>query len=288
MFKSIESDLFSFDVEWIPDPLAAELLYNVKIEGRQSFEDAMRMIWERNGATSDNPQPYIKTILCRIVSICGIYRHRSRDGVVDLKLVSLPNDLSQPEKCKESAIITAFFKAVGGKYPQLVGYNSSGADLPILIQRGIVNGLTSYGVCKRPSKPWEGVDYFAQSSDAHIDLAAILGRYAQTPSLNQVARLSGIPGKMDVDGYAVAEMWMRGELQGIVNYNEYDAFTTHLLWARVAHFAELLSEEEYHREQKLVRELLESEADKGKIHLLKYIEEWDRLKAGIEKYNVGF
>ena len=60
-------------------------------------------------------------------------------------------------------------------------------------------------------------------------------------------------------------------------YNEFDAFTTHLLWARMAHFSGLLSTREYEREQELVRELLEFEIGRGKEHLVRFIEEWDRL-----------
>ncbi len=281
MIKTILPDLFSFDVEWIPDPAAASLLYGTEISDVRSYESAMQKLWQENGATEDNPQPYLKTVLCRIVSIAGIYRHQDSKGV-QLKLVSLPSDVTVAEKCHESAILTAFFKAVGGKSPQLVGYNSANADLPIIVQRGIVNGLMAHGVAKRPNKPWEGIDYFS-GNDAHVDLATILGRYGQIPSLNQIARLSGIPGKMDVDGYAVADMWLRGDIQGIINYNEFDAFTTHLLWARVAYFAELLTDKQYADEQRLVRELLEEEAGKGKKHLLKYVEEWDRLQQATAK-----
>ena len=58
------------------------------------------------------------------------------------------------------------------------------------------------------------------------------------------------PGKIDVSGDSVAHMWSEGKLNEIVAYNEFDAFTTHLLWARVAHFSGLLSGEEYTKEQK--------------------------------------
>ena len=40
--------------------------------------------------------------------------------------------------------------------------------------------------------------------------------------------------------------------------------------------------EEYEVEQQLVRELILSEIENGKIHLNKYLEEWNRLKAKIK------
>jgi len=282
VFKTIEPCLFSFDIEWIPDPLSAEMLFGAPAETPQERAAAMARLWKEGGATDENPQPYLKTVLCRIVSVCGILREES-GGEATLKLVSLPADCADPERTKERAILQGLLKAIGSRRPQLVGYNSANADVPIVAQRAIVHGLYGQGMGRRPDKPWEGVDYFSQASDAHVDLAPLLGRYGQTPKLNEIARLCGIPGKVDTDGGNVPELWARGQLQAIVSYNEFDALTTHLLWARVAHFIGLLSAEAYEREQRLVRELAEAELAKGKGHFGRYLEEWDRLRALAEK-----
>jgi predicted PolB exonuclease-like 3'-5' exonuclease len=108
-------------------------------------------------------------------------------------------------------------------------------------------------------------------------LADALGQFRDRPSLHQAATLSGIPGKIDVSGASVAEMWVDGKLNEIVAYNEFDAFTTHLLWARVAHFSGLLSSEQYDKEQEQVRALLQVEIQGGRVHLQKFLDEWDRL-----------
>ncbi|OUW17236.1 MAG: hypothetical protein CBD18_05115 [Opitutales bacterium TMED158] len=221
-------------------------------------------------------------MLCRIVSIAGVFREVS-GGEPQLKLVSLPTDPDDSEKAKEKSILQVMLKAIGSRKPQLVGYNSHNADVPIIIQRSIVNGLFGEGMGERPDKPWEGVDYFAQSGDYNVDLAPILGRYAQTPKLNEIATLCGIPGKVDTDGGSVSGLWLQGDLKGIVDYNEFDAITTHLLWARVAHFGGLLGDEAYEREQRLVRELLDQEIAAGKTHFERYLEEWDRLQGLIAK-----
>lgn len=277
MFKSIANSVFSFDIEWIPDPLSAELLHGVEHNPPFSFEESFLSLWKDGGATAERPQPFIKTILCRIVSIAGIFRERTEDGV-QLKLVSLPADPTDP-KWTERYIIERFLEGVGRRKPQLVGYNSHNADVPIIVQRAIVHGLDSCGFAERPDKPWDGCDYFSTASDYNIDLAPILGRYAATPRLHEIATLSGIPGKIDVSGETVPQLWLEGKLQEIVNYNEFDAFTTHLVWARVAHFGGLLSTKAFLHEEQLVRELLLSEIASGKEHLGKYIEAWDRLKS---------
>ena len=282
MLKKIAESVFSFDIEWIPDPKSAEILLK---SPRSSGPDeeagaSFEALWA-DARKADDPedfQPYLKTILCRIVSISGILRDCPRGGEPVLKLVSLPTDPLDNQKSGEKVLLTSFLKSVGRRKPQLVGYNSSQADVPIIIQRSIVHGLPGFGFSDRPAKPWEGVDYFdARNSDYNIDLAEGLGQFRYRPSLHQAASLSGIPGKIDVSGDSVAQMWLDNQLPEILAYNEFDAFTTHLLWARMAHFSGLLESRDYEREQELVRNLLETEIANGKEHLVRFVEEWDRL-----------
>ena len=280
MFKTVQPLIFSFDVEWVPDPLAAAKLFNCPISTPGEREQAIRRLWAYGGATEEKPQPYLKTVLCRVVSLAGILREQpTRKNAPKLRLVSLPMKLDTPWERQEKAILDGFFESVGKRKPQLVGYNSSQADVPILVQRAIVNGLSCPGFATRPEKPWEGVDYFSTASEHNLDLAPLIGRYNQMPSLNEMARLSGIPGKIDTSGSGVAELWLEGRTDEILAYNECDALTTHLVWARFAHFTGHLNEDEYRGEQNAVRELIEESIGQGKTHLQRFLDEWDRLAA---------
>ena len=282
MLKKLADCVFSFDVEWIPDPKSAEILHDLPPASGPSEEAAhsFEALWASARKDGDAPdsQPYLKTILCRIVSLAGILREQAPGGKPSLKLISLPLDPSDPLKSDEKTILTSFMKSVGRRKPQLVGYNSAQSDVPILVQRAIVHGLPGFGFSDRPAKPWEGVDYFdARNSDYNLDLADAMGQFRDRPTLHQAATLSGIPGKLEVSGASVSQMWLDGKLAEIVEYNECDAFTTHLLWARVAHFSSLLSTEQYLAEQKLVRDLLEYEISQNRTHLQRFVQEWDRL-----------
>jgi len=282
MLKKLSDSIFSFDVEWIPDPQSAEILHDSKKADGPGPEAALcfEALWAsaRNENEPADAQPYLKTILCRIVSLAGILRECGHDGQPSLKLISLPSDPSDPRKSGERVILSSFLKSVGNRKPQLVGYNSAQADLPIIVQRSIVHGLPGFGFSDRPNKPWEGVDYFdARNSDYNLDLADAMGQFRDRPTLHQAATLSGIPGKIDVSGDSVAQMWLDDKLSEIVEYNEFDAFTTHLLWARIAHFSGLLSTDDYTREQAMVRSLLITEIESGRTHLQKFVTEWDRL-----------
>jgi predicted PolB exonuclease-like 3'-5' exonuclease len=283
MIKSVQNRVWAFDVEWIPDPVAGRLLHGIP-DSISEPEQIMQAMWREEGATAEDPTPFLKTVLCRIVSIAAVERRVRPDREVVLNLMSLPRNPEDPDEAKESSVVGTFLHALGECRPQLVGFNSIQSDLKILVQRATILGLRAAGFCARPDKPWEGVDYFARGSDWNVDLKELLGGWGKVvPTLHEIAVQAGIPGKMDVDGNQVAPLWLAGELRRIVQYNEFDALTTYLIWLRLAHFAGHFSDDAYVSEQQRVRDLLESERkDPAKAHLGTYLEEWDRLRRVIQ------
>lgn len=279
MFKSVNRQVWAFDAEWIPDPVGGRMLH--KLSDDLSDREVMEVMWREGGATEDNPTPFLKTVMCRLVSIVALSRTEKSSGEVELKLHTLPRDIGDPEQVSEQHIIATFLQALGKRRPQIVGFNSLASDIIILIQRGMINGVQAADFCHRPDKPWEGVDYFARGSEFNIDLKDILGAWGKgTPSLHELATLSGVPGKMDVAGEQVAEMWLNGRLADIVAYNECDAFTTYLVWLRLAYFGGHFTDAQYEQEQQRVRELLQAlSAGAPEHHLSKFQAEWTRLEA---------
>ncbi|MCF7973083.1 MAG: 3'-5' exonuclease [Phycisphaerae bacterium] len=278
MFKTVGSRVWAFDAEWIPDPQGGRMLYHLEpdLTDQQVFE----VMWQQGGATPEDPMPYLKTVLCRIVSIVAVERV-TRGSDVTLHLLSLPRDTQDPTHTDEKHVIGTFLGKAGQYKPQLVGFNSTSADIKAMIQRSVVQGLTVPAFCKRPNKPWEGEDYFdSRNSEASVDLKDVLGGWGKaTPSLNEIATLSGIPGKMDVDGQQVANLWLDGRLDRIVAYNEFDSLTTYLMWLRVAHFGGHFTTRQYEKEQQLVRDLIAHEVKENhKTHLNDFLVEWDRLE----------
>lgn len=277
MFKLISDKVWVFDSEWVPDPLAGRLLY--QLPESMSNEEVLVEMWKAGGATEEDPMPYLKTSICRVVSISAMIRSISNNEV-KLRLLSLPREIQDSSQVAEAHILETFLNAVGKHKPQLVGYNSHKSDLRILVQRAVVNGIQAKDFSRRPSKPWEGVDYFARGSDFNIDLMSILGGWGKNvPSLHEMVTVCGIPGKIDLDGNRVAELWLKGELAKIVAYNEFDAVTTYLLWLRMAYFGGFFTAQQYQQEQELVLDLLQAESESSeRRHLKDYISEWERLK----------
>src|SRR6266702_3854763 len=255
MFKTVANEVWAFDAEWVPDPEAGRVLYG--LSEALTEREVVAEMWQRNGAMADDPMPYLKTILCRVGSIAAIIRCVAPDGEVNLLLHALPEQVDNAADGDEAVILSRFLLGVGQRKPQLVGFNSHAADLKIFIQRSIVHGIAVPAFCLRPDKPWEGKDYFARGHEWHIDLKDIVSGWGQaTLSLHELATLSGIPGKMAVDGKQVAEMWLAGNVKGIVQYNVCDALTTYLVWLRIAHFGGFFTAEAYRQEQDRVRLLI--------------------------------
>ena len=279
MFKQISQNVWAFDVEWVPDSDVGRRLFQLPNEMEEA--EVFQKMWEAGGASEEDPMPYLKTVLCRVVSIAAVIRKQKDDQSVSLSLTSLPHHPEIPDEQQEAAMLSTFLNAIGENKPQLVGFNSQRSDLKILVQRAVAQGIQAKEFAKRPNKPWEGVDYFdSKFSPVHVDLIEILGDHDKsTPSLHEMANVCGIPGKMGVEGKEVAPLWLEGRLPEIVAYNECDALSTYLIWLRTAHFGGFFSDQAYEEEQLRVRELLEREgALPGKEHLLEFLEEWERLQ----------
>jgi len=278
MFKSIKNEVWAFDCEWVPDPQAGRILYDLPAATPDRV--AMEAMWTAGGATPEEPRPFLKTVLCRVVSIAAVRRVKSGAGDVKVDLLWLPRTPDDPEQSLEKNVLGKFMHAIGQRQPQLVGFNSRNADLKILIQRAVANGLSFPGFCRRPEKPWEGVDYFARDNDCHVDLMEILSGFGagKNVALNEIAKLSGVPGKMGTEGDDVAGMWLDGRAREIVQYNCFDALTTYLVWLRMAHFAGHFTAPQYQEEQDLVKDLLLELSERAETAFLDaYLEEWDRL-----------
>ncbi|NJL45629.1 MAG: hypothetical protein HC922_07635 [Leptolyngbyaceae cyanobacterium SM2_3_12] len=170
MFKSVSRQVCAFDLEWVPDPTSGRRVYD--LPDTMPDTEVFQVMWENGGATAEKPRPYLKTALCRVVSVSAIIRELTPRGDVRLRLTALPKNADQP--MDEGALISTFLGYVGKHKPQLVGFNSQTSDLPILLQRGIAAGISAPEFCSRPDKPWEGTDYFARYTEAHVDLKAVV------------------------------------------------------------------------------------------------------------------
>ena len=280
MLKSAIPELvLFFDLEWVPDARGAMRLFDLPVETTEV--EAMQRLWDHSAQynAETNPRPFLKYMFSRVISIAFLSRKlvfRDGEKAIEFSLNSLPKLPIVEDDIDEAAIIERFLYIVGSKCPQLVGYNSAESDLQVLIQRGMIDEVHAPAFCKRPSKPWEGWDYFdARFGEAHLDILKRFSGGAMTPKLDEFAKLCGFPGKIDVKGDQVTDLWLAREITRIVEYNQIDTLNTYLVWLRLVHFAGQMNGEEYVTEQELFREFLEFEVQKPeKAFITQFLENW--------------
>ncbi|CAN5591961.1 3'-5' exonuclease [soil metagenome] len=267
-----------FDLEWVPDADGAKRLLGLAEETTEI--EAMQELWKLCGATEENPRPFVKYLFSKVVSISFLSRNIAfldNEKFVDFRLHSLPKLPVDPSEISESYIINRFLHFVGEKEPHLVGFNSAQSDMQVLIQRSLVNELSARRFCIRPNKPWDGRDYFYRYSEEHLDLLQLFSYDTKMkPTLNELARFCGFPGKLNANGSHVVDLWLNGEITKIIEYNQIDTLNTYLIWLRTVHFCGKISEEDYASEQEQFRGFLEDESQKpDKDYIQNFLDKWE-------------
>jgi len=105
VIKVVKDRVWAFDIEWVPDPVAGRVLHHLP---GASDREAMEALWRAGGATPDDPTPFLKTVLCRIVSVAAVERRVRPGGEVALNLMSLPRDVASPHARREANVIGTF------------------------------------------------------------------------------------------------------------------------------------------------------------------------------------
>jgi hypothetical protein len=263
--------MFAFDAEWVPDPPTGRRVLDLPQE--MPDEEVLARMWAYGGATATDPQPYLKTILCRVVSIAAVIR-TVKHGEVQHKLFALPDGA---EALPEDDLLRRFLLALGDKKPQIVGFNSRESDLPILVQRAMVHRLSIPGL-GRSAEKWASGDFFDRYGNQHVDLRELTGAWGKASStLHELATACGIPGKLGTDGKSVIELWRAGDIPGITRYNQFDALTTFLVWLRAMTLSGHLTPEQMEAEEAQIRALVQQKAVGDPAFSL-YLNGWDRLR----------
>lgn len=273
MFKSVSRHVCAFDLEWVPDPTSGRRVYG--LPATLSDAEVFEVMWVKAGATAEKPRPHLKTVLCRVIAVSAVVREQQPDGDIHLRLTTLPKQIDQ--LMDEGELISTFLGYLGQHHPQLVGFNSQTADLPILLQRGLVSGVSAAEFCRRADRGW-GNDYFSRHGDAHIDLKSVLSGWGiATPTLHELAAAMGIPGQVGAEPHDVVNWWVEGNLRAIVAQSQYDALSTYLVWLRTARFAGFFSEEQYIEEEERLRGMVGDRIAQGDHHLTQYLNRWHSL-----------
>ncbi|HTT44211.1 MAG TPA: 3'-5' exonuclease [Steroidobacteraceae bacterium] len=250
-----------FDIETVPDVAFGRRLYH--LEGLSDAQVAKAMFALRRQDTGGDFLPPEQQ---RVVAISCVLR----SGEEGLRVWSL-GDLGSGE----AELVQRFFDGIEKYSPDLVSWNGSGFDLPVLTYRALRHGVraTRYWETGDSDREFRYNNYQNRYHRRHCDLMDVLAGFNRRgAALANVALLLGLPGKLGFDGSQVWEAYLAGNLERIRAYCETDVLNTWLIWLRFAHLRGELTPEAHGAEVERVRAYLRAAPE---AHLGEFLRAWE-------------
>ena len=236
-----------FDIETVPDVALGRRLYG--LTGLPDEEVAKAMFALRRQDSGGEFLPYEQH---RIVAISCVLRSREA-----LKVWSLGD-----VQAAEAELIERFFDGLERFSPELVSWNGSGFDLPVLTYRALRAGVQAarFWETGENDPAFRYNNYLGRFHWRHIDLMDVLSGFQGRGrvSLEHIATLLGFPGKLGFSGARVWDAFLAGDLLGIRRYCETDVLNTYLVYLRFELLRGRLTRAEHTAELERVRALLRS------------------------------
>jgi 3'-5' exonuclease len=188
----------------------------------------------------------------------------------------------------EATRIRQFFGIIERHTPQLVSWNGSGFDGPVLHYRSMIHGLAApiYWDQGDLNRDFKYNNYLSRYHHRHLDLMDVLANFtgrANAP-LDAMSQLCGLPGKLGEDGAKVWDAYLEGRAESVAAYCETDVVNTYLLYLRFRLMRGELSATSHQQECELVRESLSKLVGDAKsplqgAHWQKFLAAWSDSKA---------
>ena len=251
-----------FDIETIPDTELGRRLLDIGPE--LSDEDvAKAMSFKRLQETQSDFLPLYQH---RIVAISVVLRRADQ-----LKVWSLGEEDSD-----EAELIRRFFKGLEQYTPDLVSWNGSGFDLPVLHYRSLRHGVAApaYWETGDEITSFRYNNYLNRYHWRHLDLMDVLSGFQPRAraGLDDIAVMLGFPGKMGLKGDQVWPTWQQGGIGRIRDYCETDVLNTYLVYLQFQHLRGLIDDAGLASEQQRLREVLEAS---DAAHLQRFLAAWN-------------
>jgi len=253
-------NILVFDIETIPDVDLGRRLYN--LEGLSEEQVAKAMFTLRRNATGGE---FLSLEQHRVVAISCVLR--SREG---LRVWSLGDPSST-----EAELIERFYDGIEKFTPDLVSWNGSGFDLPVLHYRALRAGIqaTRYWQTGDDDSAFRYNNYLSRFHWRHTDLMDVLSGFQSRArvSLENAACLLGLPGKLGFSGAQVWGAWLAGDLVRIRRYCETDVLNTYLVYLRFDLMRGRLTPERHAEELEKVKDLLRAGKEP---HFAEFLHAW--------------
>jgi 3'-5' exonuclease len=178
----------------------------------------------------------------------------------------------------EGELVQRFFDGIAKYTPDLVSWNGSGFDLPVLNYRALLWGLQAprFWETGEGETEFRYNNYLQRYHWRHTDLMDVLSGFSSRNrvSLANMACLLQLPGKLGLKGDQVWDSYQRGDLEGIRRYCETDVLNTYLIYLRFEQLRGRLTGAVYREEVERVRAYLRAS---GEPHLAQFLAAWTEV-----------
>jgi len=250
-----------FDIETVPDVDLGRRLHNLDSLNDDDVARAMRTLRiQKTGRTDFLAHPHH-----RIVAISAVLRSPEK-----LLVWSLGS-----EESTERELLERFFDGIERFRPVLISWNGSGFDLPVIHYRALRHGVAApiYWESGESDRDFKFNNYLNRYHARHLDLMDMLAGYQPRAfsSLEEVAIMLGLPGKMGMSGARVWEYFQAGKIADIRAYCETDVLNTFLVYLQFEKIRGLLDEAAFSLEIERLLELLRAA---NAPHLKEFLKQW--------------
>lgn len=259
-----------FDIETIADTEAARRIYPQLAD----LNDADALSALQAIRVQETGRDFMRLPLQRIVCISMLY---IKNG--ETKLFSL-----SAEHLSEKEILRKFFRAFNEfkDLPQLVSWNGSGFDIPVLIYRAMLYDLSVPLLFEEGDRvrDMRYDNYVNRYHSRHLDLMDRFSQFgaSQRQSMDVVASLYGLPGKTNVDGSMVGDLVTQNQWQTLTVYCESDVMNTWLIYLRWLRLTNKLSSEAFALWQQHTLDYLTTlTQEDGQLRHQEFIADWALL-----------
>ena len=256
-----------FDIETVPDVESGRRLYGLHDLNDEDVGRAMRTLRvQKTGGTDFLAHPEH-----RIVAISAVLRSPE-----NLRVWSLGSADST-----ERELLERFFDGIEKFRPILISWNGSGFDLPVIHYRSLKHGVAAplYWESGEEIRDFKYNNYLNRYHARHLDLMDVLSGFQAraSSSLESIAVLLGLPGKMGMSGGRVWDAYRDGKIDEIRAYCETDVLNTYLVYLQFEKLRGKLDESGYAREAQRLVELLD-QSNEG--HLTEFLGQWQANPRG--------
>jgi predicted PolB exonuclease-like 3'-5' exonuclease len=157
------------------------------------------------------------------------------------------------ENSDEKTLLQQFWKVVrfrkGAQVRStLVHFNGRSFDLPVLFYRSLKHRVPVMNLEERSRYSFE----------CNHDICDDLSDFGAVPrpSLNVISKMIGLPGKTDIDGSQIEDLYARGERTRIKDYCMEDALATYYVWLTIRFTRNQISQEKYDEAYRTAPELI--------------------------------